>query len=155
LDNTPKNYRSDLPGLTLAEVPAVRNNAQFDLTLSLNETAAGITGELEYATDLFERATVERMSGYFTNVLQAMINDDSQRVAVLPLLTSPQRTQLLRNFNNTAKNYRQDILIHQLFEQQVQRTPEAIAAVFAGQSLNYHELNRRANRLAHHLITLG
>ncbi|WP_272902942.1 non-ribosomal peptide synthetase, partial [Xenorhabdus sp. Sc-CR9] len=155
LDNTPKNYRSDLPGLTLSEVPAVRNKAPFDLTLSLNETAAGITGDLEYATDLFERATVERISGYFTNVLQAMINDDSQRVAVLPLLTSPQRTQLLRNFNDTAQDYRQDILIHQLVEQQVQRTPAAIAAVFAGQSLNYHELNRRANRLAHHLITLG
>ncbi|WP_340619899.1 amino acid adenylation domain-containing protein [Xenorhabdus siamensis] len=154
LDNTRKQ-KFELTGLTLTEVSLSRKNTQFDLTLSLNETEESITGSLEYATDLFERATVEHISGYFTNVLEAMVTDDSQRVALLPLLTSSQRTKLLSNFNDTAKNYQQDIFIHQLFEQQVQRTPDAIAVVFADQSLNYHELNLRANRLAHYLIALG
>ncbi|QTL38231.1 amino acid adenylation domain-containing protein [Xenorhabdus budapestensis] len=155
LDNTPKNHRFDLPGLTLTEVPAARNNAQFDLTLSLNETAAGITGDLEYATDLFERATIERLSGYLTRLLTAMAADDRQPVGSLPLLTPAQRRQLLTQFNATARAYPREPLIHQLIEQQAAATPAALALVSEAGQLSYADLNRHANQLAHALRAAG
>ncbi|REF28155.1 amino acid adenylation domain-containing protein [Xenorhabdus cabanillasii] len=155
LDNTPKHSRFELPGLTLTEVPAARNNAQFDLTLSLNETAAGISGELEYARDLFERATITRLSGYLTRVLTAMAADASQPVGSLPLLTPAQRHQLLTQFNATARAYPRESLIHQLIEQQAAATPAAPALVSETGRLSYAELNRHANQLAHALRATG
>ncbi|WP_340619900.1 non-ribosomal peptide synthetase [Xenorhabdus siamensis] len=155
LDNTPKHQRFDLPGLTLTKVPAARNQAQFDLTLSLNETAEGISGDLEYATDLFERATIARLSGYLTQVLTAMAADDSQPVGALPLLTPVQRRQLLVQFNATARAYPRETLIHQLIEQQAAATPAAPALVSEAGQLSYADLNQHANQLAHAIRAEG
>ncbi|MBD2816466.1 AMP-binding protein, partial [Xenorhabdus sp. Flor] len=115
----------------------------------------GLTGELEYASDLFDPATVERMAGSLHTLLTAMVADDSQPVANLPLLTPPERTQLLTAFNAREVSYPQDQLLQQLFEQQVTNSPAATALVYGEQQLSYAELNRQANQLAHALIAAG
>ncbi|MBD2784872.1 amino acid adenylation domain-containing protein, partial [Xenorhabdus sp. DI] len=162
LDNTPLNATLQnlaLPDLQLTPVEQEHQSAHFDLTLSLTETEAGLSGELGYAVDLFDAATIERVIGYLANVLAAMTADETQTIATLPLLPASERQQLLVDFNATQADFPQDALIHQLFEAQAARAPEATAVVFGEQfeeqALSYGELNRRANRLAHHLIALG
>ncbi|MDC9594906.1 non-ribosomal peptide synthetase, partial [Xenorhabdus sp. IM139775] len=158
LDNTPLNATLQnlaLPDLQLTPVEQEHQSAHFDLTLSLTETEAGLAGELSYAVDLFDAATIERMIGYLANVLAAMAADETQTMTTLPLLPASGRQQLLVDFNATQADFPQDALIHQLFEAQAARTPEATAVVFEEQALSYGELNRRANQLAHHLIALG
>ncbi|MBD2789293.1 amino acid adenylation domain-containing protein, partial [Xenorhabdus sp. DI] len=155
LDNTPIQQSLELSGLVLDELPLVRKSTHFDLSLSMNETEKGLVGELEYASDLFDRASIERLAGYLQTLLAAMVADDSLRVQALPLLQPQQRNQLLLAFNDTTLAYPQDRLIHTLFEQQVEQTPDATALEFGDSQLSYDELNRHANQLAHQLIAAG
>ncbi len=154
LNNTPTQELT-LPGLQLTTIAQEHRSAHFDLTLSLSETEAGLIGELEYATDLFDTATVERIVGYFNKALIAMVADDTQLIATLPLLPASERQQLLVDFNATQSDFPQNALIHSLFEAQAAQHPESIAVVYEEQTLSYGELNHRANQLAHSLITLG
>ncbi|KMJ45032.1 hypothetical protein AB204_11230 [Xenorhabdus khoisanae] len=154
LNNTP-GQELTLPGLQLTPIEQERRGAHFDLTLSLNETEIGLIGDLEYAADLFDFTTVERMVGYLTNVLTAMAVDETQSVTTLPMLPASERHQLLVDFNATQTDFPQNRLIHQLVEAQALKSPNATAVVCEGQTLSYDELNRHANRLAHHLIALG
>ncbi|MFC3396063.1 amino acid adenylation domain-containing protein [Brenneria rubrifaciens] len=154
LNNTPAQTLT-LPGLELSAIKQTGHSAHFDLTLSLTETESGLKGGLEYATDLFDRQTIVRLAGYLRNVLTAMATNVTRPLASLPMLPDAERRQLLVDFNATDADFPQHALIHQLFENQVERTPDAIAALFEERSLTYDELNRRANRLAHHLISLG
>jgi non-ribosomal peptide synthetase component F len=112
-------------------------------------------GGIEYATSLFEPATVERYLGYFRSLLGAMVADDSQAVDHLPLLDAAERHRLLYEWNDTRTEFRGHGYVHALFEQQVAKTPDAVAAGFEDEWLSYEELNRRANRLAHYLRKLG
>ncbi len=125
--------------------------AKFDLTLSLEERADQIQGVLNYATDLFDRSTLERWFGCFVETLQQLLESPTRRIGELSILPRSQWEELVQQFNATAVAHPQK-LIHQLFEEQVARTPDALAASCAEQSLNYRELNERANRLAWHLI---
>ncbi|SFN62426.1 non-ribosomal peptide synthetase [Xenorhabdus japonica] len=154
LNNTAPQHL-ELSGLAVSLVEQPHHSAYFDLTLSLTETMDGLNGYLEYASSLFDRTTVERMVGYLTNVLTAMTTDETQTIARLPILSASQRQQLLVEFNPTPTDIPQDTLIHQLFESQAQRTPDVTAVVFEEQSLSYHNLNQRANQLAHSLIAFG
>ncbi|PHM65752.1 Amino acid adenylation [Xenorhabdus stockiae] len=155
LDNQSEQKQFELAGLKLSELPLVRESAYFDLTLTLYDTENGLVGDLEYARDLFEHATIERMVDHLQTLLAAMVADETQQVADLALLTPQQRTQLLTEFSTTEVTYPQDLLLQQLFEQQVLRSPESVALVNDGQQLSYTELNRRANQLAHALIAAG
>ena len=111
--------------------------------------------EIAYERRRFNDATITRMLGHFQMLLQAMVADPEQRLSDLSLLTDQERQQLLVEWNDTAADYPQDQCIHQLFEAQVEQTPEAVAVVFAHEQVTYRELNRRANQLAHHLRALG
>ncbi|MEM8810092.1 MAG: amino acid adenylation domain-containing protein, partial [Cyanobacteria bacterium P01_G01_bin.38] len=144
-----------LPDLTLTPLLAETTTAKFDLTLSMQETEQGLVGHWEYDTDLFEAETIARMTTHFETLLRAIAADAQQSVATLPLVTPPERQQLLADWNDTAADYPQGECIHQLFEQQVARTPKATAVVFETESLTYEALNRRANQLAHALQQLG
>ncbi|MCZ8025867.1 MAG: non-ribosomal peptide synthetase, partial [Microcystis sp. LE19-10.1B] len=97
----------------------------------------------------------ERMNGHFLTLLEGIITNPSERVSQLPLLTKVEQQQLLIDWNNTEVDYPADKCIHQLFEEQVKRTPEAVAVVYSEQQLTYNELNCRANQLAHYLQSLG
>ncbi|MGD7321660.1 amino acid adenylation domain-containing protein [Ralstonia pseudosolanacearum] len=145
----------ELEGLTIEGVDAGQAAAKFDLTLELRETSEGLTGSLDYATALFDRATIERYLGYLYRLLKVMAADDSQEVNRIALLDEGERAQLLDSWNETAAPYPQASTIHGLFEAQVRRTPEAIAVEHEGRQVSYAELNARANRVAHALIGLG
>ncbi|MCL1621681.1 non-ribosomal peptide synthetase, partial [Ralstonia pseudosolanacearum] len=145
----------ELEGLTIEGVDAGQAAAKFDLTLELRETSEGLTGSLDYATALFDRATVERYLGYLQRLLAAMVENDSQEVSRIALLDEDERVRLLDSWNETAAAYPDASTIQGLFEAQVRRTPEAIAVVHEGQQVSYAELNARANRVAHALIGLG
>ncbi|WP_369981519.1 amino acid adenylation domain-containing protein [Xanthomonas bundabergensis] len=156
LNNTPRGSDLHLPGLALSAMQTVRHSAQFDIALSLADAEDGLSGSAIYATDLFDRATVERMLGHWVTLLTAMAADDTQSVGCLPLLDARERQQLLTAFNATATaTFPQQTLIHTLFEAQAASHPEAIALDFDGLRLSYDSLNRRANQLAHLLRTLG
>jgi amino acid adenylation domain-containing protein len=129
--------------------------AKFDLTLSLAEIGARIVGDLEYATALFDRETVERHAGYLHRLLGAMTEGDDQTIDRLPLFGEDERHKLLVEWNCIVNEYPSDKCVHQLFEAQVARTPDAVALVYGDTRLSYGELNARANRLAHHLRSQG
>ncbi|HEU5415537.1 MAG TPA: condensation domain-containing protein, partial [Candidatus Angelobacter sp.] len=146
----------DLAGLQVSPFTAVPHEiSKFDLTLLLQEEGNQIVGELEYATALYERSTIERYLGYFRTLLGAMVTNDSCKVDRLPILPQEERQQLLYEWNATEVEYPRDKCVHELFEEQVARTPDAIALVFEGNELNYAQLNAKANQLAHYLREQG
>ncbi|HEU0302475.1 MAG TPA: amino acid adenylation domain-containing protein, partial [Longimicrobium sp.] len=148
--------RLALPGLRVdAEGGRARETAKFDLSLTLQEAGGRIGGFVTYATALFERATAERYLGYLERVLEQMVVDDARAVERLALLPEAERRQVVEEWNATDAAYPIGLCLHELFEAQVARTPDAAAVSFAGETLTYAELNARANRLAHHLRALG
>ncbi|MBW4569115.1 MAG: amino acid adenylation domain-containing protein [Tolypothrix carrinoi HA7290-LM1] len=144
-----------LPGLTLKWLQNHSETAKFDLALHVVDSKPELWGWWEYNTDLFDAATIERMVGHFTNLLEGIVNQPGKRLSDLPLLTEPERQTLLVNWNDTTTDYPQDKCIHELFEAQVEKTPDAVAVVFEDQQLTYGELNAKANQLAHYLRSLG
>ncbi len=129
--------------------------AKFDLNVSLVETPEGLRGTFTYKTDLFQTETIIRMLGHFQRLLQGFVTNPDSPITELPLLTETEEDQLLRQWNNTQTQYPRQHCVHQVFETQVEKTPDAIAVVFGEQQLTYHKLNRQANQLAHHLRSLG
>jgi len=126
-----------------------------DLSLELMESSSTVGGYFVYRLGLWEKATIERMVGHFVMLLEGVAADADRRVGEIPLLTDAERQQLLVEWNDTAVAYPHDRCVHELFEQQAERTPHAVAVVCEEQKLTYRELNGRANQLAHHLRSLG
>jgi amino acid adenylation domain-containing protein len=135
--------------------PEPRSTGGLDLWLELREEGGGIAGEVVFATALFERETVERYTGYLRRILAGMAADETRPVDRLPLLSDEERRRVVEEWNRTAAPYPTDSYIHERFEAQAGRTPDAVAVVHEERELTYGELNRRANRLAHHLRELG
>jgi amino acid adenylation domain-containing protein len=130
--------------------------SKFDMTLSLMEEEDGIIlGWLECNTDLFDEPMMQRLIGHYETLLRGVIADPGQRISRLPILTEAERRQLLTDWNDTAGDYGLDDCMHELFEAQVKRAPQATAVIFEGQRLSYEELNQRANRLARYLRANG
>jgi len=152
--NTPKSAL-ELSGLSLNFQDIDSGTAKFDLTLELQETTEGIRGWFEYNTDLFDACTVHRMVGHFQILLEGIVANPEQKLSELPLLTAAERLTLLVEWNNTQVDYPKDACIHQMFEAQVERTPNAVAVVFEDKQLTYRELNTRANKIAHYLQRWG
>ncbi|MDF5712711.1 MAG: condensation domain-containing protein [Rhizonema sp. NSF051] len=154
LQNAPMSS-VELSGLTITHLPISSATAKFDLTLVMENTHTGLVGGWEYNTELFERRTIERMTQHFVTLLTAIVANPMARISQLPMLTEFEQQQLLVEWNNTQVDYPQDLCIHQLFEAQVKRNPDAVAVVLENQLLTYHQLNARANQLAHYLQSLG
>ncbi|HEY0015717.1 MAG TPA: amino acid adenylation domain-containing protein, partial [Longimicrobium sp.] len=151
-------YRSAgdlLPGLRTDWVDAEAQTTKFDLSLLVQADADGIHGVLEYSTDLWDRATIQRMIGHLHRVLEQVAEDADRPIGALDLLAPDERAQVVDGWNRTDADFRADVCVHRLVEEQAQRAPHAVAVVSAGRSLAYGELNARANRLAHHLIGAG
>lgn len=149
-------FRLEFPGLSeVSSVEVAHQSAQFDLILTMRETRAGLKGELEYSTALFERETVERMIGYFRTLLAGMTLNDARPVADISILSEAEHHTVVQAWNASDLPPADEFCIHELFEQQVRKTPDAIAAVYKDQALTYAALNARANRLAHQLRALG
>ncbi|MEN4232350.1 amino acid adenylation domain-containing protein [Serratia marcescens] len=144
-----------LPGLQAELAGLEYSAAKFDLTLDLADTGEGISGTLNFATALFDRATAERYGVYLVQALRAMTLNSPRSVSHIDLLPPAEREHLLHDWNRTERDYPLDQTLAALFEQQVRRTPHATALVSGAESLSYAQLNARANRLAHALIARG
>ncbi|GAA6615701.1 aminotransferase class V-fold PLP-dependent enzyme [Scytonema sp. NUACC26] len=152
LQNAPMSAL-ELPGLTLTSLESDSGTAQFDLTLYMSETEEGLVGSLEYNTDLFEESSIQRMASHLQTLFSGIVANPQQRLSELPLLTESEQHQLLQEWNDTEVQYPL-LCIHELFEAQVEKTPDAIALVFENQQLTYRQLNQWANQLAHYLQSL-
>ncbi|WNG46585.1 amino acid adenylation domain-containing protein [Archangium minus] len=144
-----------LPGVSVDEFAFQPGMAKFDLTLFVRETPNGLVSLWEYNTDLYDEATVERMAAHYVRLLEGAVSNPEQRVSALPLMGEEERRRVVVEFNDTAVLHAPARGVHELFEAWADRTPEAVAVSFGEERLTYGELNRKANRLAHHLRTLG
>ncbi|HEY2740102.1 MAG TPA: amino acid adenylation domain-containing protein, partial [Thermoanaerobaculia bacterium] len=147
----------EIQGLRAQPVRAGGTAAKLDLTISFNDQDdqnGGLGGTVEYATDLFNAATIDRLIRHFERLLTGLVETPEQRAGEIGLLTAEEMLQL-RAWNETAAAYSLDRPLHAWIEDQVDRTPEAVAVTFAGEDLSYRELDRRANRLARRLRALG
>ena len=152
--------RLELPGLRSAFEPIASASAKFDLSVSLSEqratdgTSAGIAGIVEYATDLFERASVEAMTARLIRLLAAAVADPDRPIGSLDILSPDERRTILYDWNATARAV-PSATLPELFAAQVKTTPAATAVVFEDTSLTYDELDAHSSQLAHHLRALG
>jgi amino acid adenylation domain-containing protein/FkbH-like protein len=144
-----------LRGLQLKHVPSGLKTVKGDMYLSMHETPEGLEGRLEYSTDLFDASTAERLLEHFRVLLEAAAASPALKLSELPLLTAPEWKQIVVEWNDTRVEYARDLCLHQIIEQQVEKTPDAPALVFESERLSYRELNERANQLAHRLRKLG
>ncbi|MEG4340358.1 amino acid adenylation domain-containing protein [Microcoleus sp. D3_18_C2] len=173
LQNAPGN-RLELPELTLSPQQLDVGTARFDLEFHLWErspnssgsnqspsnklwvdSSEGISGMVIYSADLFDEATITRLIGHFQTLLESIVRNPEQRIANLEYLSAQERYHLLVECNNTQADYPQDLCIHQLFEMQADRAPDAVALVFGEERVTYRELNLRSNQLARYLQKMG
>jgi amino acid adenylation domain-containing protein len=155
LQNTPVP-RLDVPGLALEPLPAETGTAKFDLSLFLSEVDGRIAGELEYATELFDPPTIDRLAAHLERFLEEALAHPEERVSELPLLTAAERHQLLIEWNDTEPSEVSGAeLLHELFEAQAARTPDAVALIADEARWTYRELDRRAEEVANQLRALG
>jgi amino acid adenylation domain-containing protein len=144
-----------LSGLIAEPLPVETATSKFDLTLTALENNGGLSLDLEYRTDLFERTTIARWLGNFRVLLASIVADPGQPISRLPLLTDDERECLLVEWNQTRTNYPRQACIHQLFEEQAAARPDATAVVFGKAHLTYAQLNQQANQLARLLHRRG
>jgi amino acid adenylation domain-containing protein len=128
---------------------------KFDLALDLWDASDSLWGRLEYSTELFSHGTAARMMAHYQNILAAVGANPDQHIADLRLQGENELETIITEWNSTATDRAKDTCLHQLVEEQAQRTPEAVALEFRGEELTYAALNARANQLAHHLRSLG
>ncbi|HEY2232001.1 MAG TPA: amino acid adenylation domain-containing protein, partial [Candidatus Angelobacter sp.] len=144
------------PQLTGLEIEPLESTphvvSKFDLTLSLQETGNRIVGALEYSTALFKRGSIERYARYYLRLLEGMIGaSEARSVHLLPILSEKERRRVLYDWNGTQMEVPSAACVHELFETQVRKTPQAVAVECGDEALSYGELNTRANQLAHYL----
>jgi amino acid adenylation domain-containing protein len=144
-----------LPGLKLVPVQTDAVVAKFDLTLFMAESDGDINASFEYNTDLFDRTTIDRMIGHFERLLRGVVASPDQRILDLPFLSSEEEEQQISTWNNTARSFPSNSCLHHLFEEQVDRTPDATALRCGSIQLSYTELNQRADALARYLVSQG
>ncbi|MCC5667067.1 amino acid adenylation domain-containing protein [Nostoc sp. CHAB 5784] len=144
-----------LPGLTLTPIQRTEASAKLDLSLDMYETSEGLVGAFEYNQGLFAPQTIARMVEHFQTLLAGIVSNPEQRISELPLLTELERQQVLVDWNQTQVEYQSECTFHQLFEAQVEKTPDALALIFENHSLTYRELNQQSNQVAHYLKQRG
>lgn len=144
-----------LAGLTTEYLPVDNGTSKFDLSLHCVVGGDELHGWLEYSTDLFDAATMERLLGHFQRLLEEVVANPDRRVSNYPLLNEAELQRVTAEWNKTDAEYPRNTTLHQLFERQAERTPDAVAIETEKEHLTYAELNLRANQLAHYLATLG
>jgi amino acid adenylation domain-containing protein len=135
--------------MTLTDVDT--RTSKFDLSVELDDRPEGLVGWFEYSTDLFDQSTIVRMVGHWQILLDSIVHNPDLSIDELSLLTEAERRQVGVEWNDTAVDYPKDLCLHQMFEAQVARTPDAVAVVFENECLTYQELNSKANQLAYYL----
>jgi amino acid adenylation domain-containing protein len=147
--------RLNVGGLDAEPYRVEHRTCQMDLEMILEEGDGTIFGMLRYNADLFDAQTIERLSVHYRNLLEGAAANPATRISALPLLSPAEERQLIHEWNATAADYPRELCLHQLFERQVGKTPQAIALRFGERTVCYAELDAWANRLAHRLHRLG
>ncbi|NJO31107.1 MAG: amino acid adenylation domain-containing protein [Richelia sp. SL_2_1] len=154
LQNTPNSVH-EVSGLSLRTLEFDSGTSQLDIFLSMSESEAGLTGCLEYNTDIFDSTTINQFINNFQTLLENIVVNPQQRLSELSLLTASEQEQLLFKLNQTRVDYPQDATLHQLFEQQVEQTPDSLALISESEELTYCQLNHKVNQLVHYLQNQG
>jgi natural product biosynthesis luciferase-like monooxygenase protein len=154
LQNTPPATHRPA-GLTMSQVDVPLDAAKYDVTLSLVAGEHGLTGHLEYNTDLFDRDFIEKLGGHYVELLDGALAQPDTPLGALPLLTPAEERMLLVEWNDTERALDEGTTMHGLFECQARATPDATAIVFGDERLTYQELDQRATRMAWYLRGLG
>ena len=154
LQNTPTSVQ-EVCGLTFRSLDFDSGTSQLDIFLSMAESEEGLTGCLEYNTDIFDLTTITQFIHNFQTLLENIVANPDQHICELSLLTASEQEQLLFKFNQTRADYPQDASLHQLFEQQVELIPDSIALISKSEKLTYRQLNYRVNQLVHYLQKQG
>lgn len=144
----------EIDDLNIKEIPILSNTAKFDLTLEAIETVDTIAFNVEYCRDLFKENTINRLIHHYENILKEIIERPSQLLSSINILSEEERQELLFQFNDTARKF-PNKTIHQLFEEKVAETPEAIALLFENKQMTYTDLNQKANDVAATLVQAG
>ncbi|MDE5124301.1 MAG: condensation domain-containing protein, partial [Trichodesmium sp. St19_bin1] len=147
----------DLPGLRVTQRAQEFSTARMDLEIYLwySPSGSSLEGHFTYNTDIFDRATITGMMEHFLTLLKAIVANPQEKISKLPLITTAEKQKILHEWNNTKTDYPTDKCIHQLFENVVEKSSDAVALIFKDQQLTYAQLNEKANQLAHYLLTLG
>jgi amino acid adenylation domain-containing protein len=154
LQNAPR-ISLQLPGLELRSMDVHNGTSKFDLGLFTVEKPDGLYCTVEYSTDLFEAATIKHLLTHYRKLLESIVEAPDRKLSELNLLNDDERKKVLVAWNDTSRPYPRERSLHQFIEDQVERTPDAVALVYESQELTYRELNARANQLAHHLCKMG
>ncbi len=154
LQNNPV-HSIGLPGLEFSSLEVENGISQFDLTLTLEEYENSLSGSFEFNTDLFELETIERMVVHFQNLLKGIAANPQKRISGYPILSDREQLDILVNWNTTSREYPLDKCLHQIFEDQVNKTPDSPAIATNDKTYTYRELNALANRLARYLQDSG
>jgi amino acid adenylation domain-containing protein len=144
-----------LDGLRLDSIEHEGITAKFELSLAIDQNASGLLGSFEFATDLFDRVTIERLAVHFCVLIEGLIRSPDAPLRDLPLMRAVERDRIVVNWNRTARDFGPPLCVHDLFTGQAARTPAAVALLCGEQRLTYVELDQRTNQLAHYLIGLG
>jgi amino acid adenylation domain-containing protein len=152
-----------LPGLTITPYPFENQTSKFDLTLTAVERRDQLDLLFEFCTALFEKETILRFIGYFKKIVGTLVKNSNQKISQIEIIDNKEKKRILYDFNDTAVEYPRDKAIHQLFEEQVERTPDNIALVGPSERkyrtymtyISYRELNQKSNHLAHLLKEKG
>ncbi|MEL7246311.1 MAG: condensation domain-containing protein, partial [Cyanobacteria bacterium J06573_2] len=141
--------------LTDTPLPININEYELDLSFFVVSSKEGLKGTVVYNQELFEPQTIQRMIGHFENLLNSIVENPDSKVNELEILSEIERHKILVEWNQTQLDYPPDKCIHKLFEEQVAKTPDAVALIWKDQQLTYQQLDNRANQLANYLQTLG
>ena len=155
--NTNEDFKLTLPNVSLKQQLNYEVNIKFDLILNVDNDPKGngLQCLFQYNTDLFKTSSIEHFADSFQRLLKSIVSDSTQTIAQLAILKDKETQQLLYALNDTHRDYPKQFCLHQLFEQQVNKTPNSIAVVFEQNAITYAELNTKANQLAHYLIEQG
>ncbi|MEO1068698.1 MAG: amino acid adenylation domain-containing protein [Cyanobacteria bacterium J06638_6] len=145
----------ELAGLTLERYPLATESSKYELRFNLQDTEQGVSGQVEYSTDLFDASTIARLVEHFQILLAGIVAEPTCPLSELPLVSAVERHTLLNVWNQPQSPILDHLCIHQLFAAQVERTPNATALIWNEQRLTYRQLNDRATQLGQHLISLG
>ncbi|MEM7346740.1 MAG: condensation domain-containing protein, partial [Chloroflexota bacterium] len=148
-------YALSLEGITVDPYRLYQNSAKFDLTLTASEKAGQLTLAFEYSTDLYKEETIRRFANHWQQLLSEILADPDLPITHLSFLTPNEKQQLLSQWNDADQTFSSDQPLHRWFETQVSQTPMATALTYENNALSYDGLNRRANQLAHYLLSLG
>ncbi|MGH8525177.1 MAG: non-ribosomal peptide synthetase, partial [Gammaproteobacteria bacterium] len=144
-----------LPGITVTGMDVENGTSKFDLMLTVTDQEPQLGAAIEFNTDLYEAATIDRMLSHYATLLEAVVRNPAQRISELPLLSPAERDQLLLKWNETGAAFPRDVAVHRLFERQAQQTPPERAITDGTTHLTYEQLNERANRIARYLQRAG